>query len=243
MYEIFSQISSFLSQPLIRLAYGFEGFPMLAALFLGLVGAVAPCQFTGNLGAITIYGNRSLQTKIPWLHIVWFTLGKIVVFSSLGLMVWLLGHEFQDLLPLFFPLVRKIVGPFLILIGLFMIGIIKMNWFITLGKIPERLKEGKLGAFFLGIGFSLGFCPTMFLLFFVTLMPIVLSTSYGVILPSIFAIGTSLPLLIAIFLIWYFDISGTIMKKKGRKIGAIVQKVSGWIMIILGFLDTVAYWL
>ncbi|EKN63499.1 sulfite exporter TauE/SafE family protein [Schinkia azotoformans] len=242
MYEIFSQISNLLSQPFMRLAYGFEGTPILAALFLGVVGAVAPCQFTGNLGAITIYGNRSLQNKIPWLHIIWFTMGKMVVFSSLGLLVWLLGREFQDLLPLFFPWIRKTVGPFLILIGLFMIGIIKMTWFITLGEVPERLKEGKLGAFFLGVGFSLGFCPTMFLLFFVTLMPIVFSASYGVILPSVFAIGTSLPLIIAIFLIWYFGISGSNMKKKGRKVGAIIQKVSGWIMIVLGTLDTITYW-
>lgn len=226
----------------MRLAFGFEGIPILAALFLGLVGAAAPCQFTGNLGAITIYGNRSLQNKIPWHEIIWFTLGKIVVFSSLGLSVWLLGREFQDLLPLFFPWIRKMVGPFLILIGVFMIGFFKMNWFITLGKIPERWKEGKLGAFFLGVGFSLGFCPTMFILFFVTLMPIVLSTSYGVILPSVFAIGTSLPLIIAIFLIWYFDINGTIMKKKGRKVGAMIQKAAGWMMIILGTLDTITYW-
>lgn len=242
MYEIFSQISGFLSQPFMKLAYGSEGIPILAALFLGLVGAVAPCQFTGNLGAITIYANRSLQNKIPWFHIIWFILGKIVVFSGLGLLVWLLGREFQDQLPLFFPWIRKTVGPFLILIGLFMIGIIKMNWFISLGEIPERLKEGKLGAFFLGVGFSLGFCPTMFILFFVTLMPIVFSTSYGVILPSVFAIGTSLPLIIAIFLIWYFNISGSTMKKKGRKVWAIIQRLSGWIMIGLGIFDTMTYW-
>lgn len=226
----------------MRLAYGFEGTPMIAAFFLGLVGAVAPCQFTGNLGAITLYGSRSLQEKVPWLHIIWFTIGKIVVFTSLGLMVWLLGREFQNQLPAFFPWIRKLVGPFLIFIGLFMIGIFKMKWFITLGKIPEKLKEGKLGAFFLGVGFSLGFCPTMFILFFVTLMPIVLSTSYGVVLPSIFAIGTSIPLIIAIFLIWYFDINGKQVKKKGRKVGAIIQKVSGWMMIVLGVFDTMTYW-
>ncbi|MEC1743317.1 sulfite exporter TauE/SafE family protein [Schinkia azotoformans] len=94
----------------------------------------------------------------------------------------------------------------------------------------------------MGVGFSLGFCPTMFILFFVTLMPIVLSTSYGVILPSIFAIGTSLPLIIAIFLIWYFGISGYNMKNKGRKVGVIIQKISGLIMIVLGILDKITYW-
>lgn len=35
MYEIFSSISSLLSQPFMKLAYGFEGTPILAALFSG----------------------------------------------------------------------------------------------------------------------------------------------------------------------------------------------------------------
>lgn len=183
-----------------------------------------------------------ITKKIPWLEVISFTIGKIVVFSGLGLIVWILGKEFQDALPLFFPWVRKLIGPLLILIGLFMIGLFKMNWFISLGKIPNRLKEGKLGAFFLGVGFSLGFCPTMFILFFVTLMPIVLSTSYGMVLPSVFAIGTSLPLLIAIFLIWYFDLSGKVMKKKGRQIGSVIQKAAGVFMLILGAFDTITYW-
>ena len=243
MYDIFSSMSNLLSQPFMKLAYGFEGTPILAALFLGLVGALAPCQFTGNLGAITIYSNRSLQSKIAWTDVIWFTLGKVVVFTSLGFIVWLLGREFQEYLTLIFPWIRKIIGPVLILLGLFMLGLFKMNWSVTLGKIPERLTSGKSGAFFMGVGFSLGFCPTMFILFFVTLMPIVLSTTFGFVLPSIFAIGTSMPLIAAIFLLWYFDMSGAAMKKKGRKIGAIVQKTAGTFIIVLGFFDTLTYWL
>lgn len=241
MYEIFSQLSSLISQPFMKLVYSFEGTPILAALFLGLVGALAPCQFTGNLGAITLYSNRTVQNKAAWSDVIWFTLGKMVVFSSLGIIVWLLGQEFQDSLTLVFPWVRKIIGPVLIVIGIFMLGLFKMNWMITLGKIPDGLKSGRVGAFFMGAGFSLGFCPTMFILFFITLMPMVLSASYGVILPSIFALGTSMPLIVAIFLLWYFDMSGAVMRKKGRKVGSIVQKAAGVFMIVLGFLDTVIY--
>lgn len=98
-----------------------------------------------------------------------------------------------------------------------------------------------MGSFLLGVSFSLGFCPTMFVLFFVTLMPVVLSASYGVVLPSLFALGTSVPLFIAIFLIWYFGAGGAVMKK-GRKLGWYMQKGSGVILIMLGVLDTITYW-
>lgn len=60
MYQVFSDISNFLSNPFFNLANQWEGIPLLSAFILGLVGALAPCQFTGNIGAITIYGNRSL---------------------------------------------------------------------------------------------------------------------------------------------------------------------------------------
>ncbi|WP_407270619.1 sulfite exporter TauE/SafE family protein [Radiobacillus sp. PE A8.2] len=242
MYQVFSDISNFLSDPFFTLANQWEGIPHLSAFILGLVGALAPCQFTGNIGAITIYGNRSMQQKIPWLHIFLFILGKIVVFSGLGLIVWILGKEFQGNLTLVIPLIRKAIGPMLILIGIFMAGFLKMRWTINIGKIPELyLKDSKLGSFLMGVSFTLAFCPTMFILFFMTLMPVVLSTSYGPILPSIFGLGTSIPLLLAVFLIWYFELGGTLMKK-GRKFGIVVQRLAGCLLIILGILDTVTYW-
>lgn len=230
-------------EPFLNLGHSTENIPLLSAFLLGIVGALVPCQFTGNLGAITIYGNKSLQKGLVWADIIFFIAGKIVVFSGLGLLIWLLGSEFESTLTLYFPWIRKIVGPMLIMIGLFMIGFINIYKSFSLGRIPEKfLKKGKLGSFLMGVSFTLGFCPTMFVLFFVTLMPMALSVSYGALLPSIFAIGTSLPLIMAVFLIWYFELSGKFMNKKGRSIGLIVQKMAGWMMILLGILDTLTYW-
>lgn len=131
----------------------------------------------------------------------------------------------------------------MIVIGLFMIGVLKFYKTLSFGSIPKRFQEkGNLGAFLMGVSFTLGFCPTMFSLFFVTLMPMATAVSYGAILPVIFAIGTSVPLLIAIFLIWYLDLGGKLIKKKGRKIGNAVQKLAGIILLILGVLDTITYW-
>lgn len=130
----------------------------------------------------------------------------------------------------------------LALVGLYLLGIFKMYWNVTLFKIPERfLKKGKIGSFLMGFGFSLAFCPTMFVLFFVTLMPLVYSTSYGVLLPSVFAVGTSVPVILFILILWYLGFSGTLMKK-GKQAGRFVQKAAGIVMILLGILDTITYW-
>lgn len=242
MYEFFSTISNFLSQPLINIVLNTRDIPIIFAFILGLVGALAPCQFTGNLGAITLYGNKSFQMNVAWKEVVFFTLGKIAVFSSFGLLVWIFGSEVKTTMTVYFPWIRRIIGPMFILIGLFFLEFIKFSKTISLGGIIKGFqKEGSLGAFLMGVSFSLAFCPTMFVLFFITLMPMAISVNYGMIMPPIFAIGTSLPLIIAVFLIWYLELGGRLMKK-GRRMGAIVQKVTGIIMLIIGVLDTITYW-
>lgn len=240
MYQFFQQISHFFSEPFMNAAYGTEHIPILSALLLGIVGALAPCQFTGNLSAITLFGNHSLQRKAAWSETFLFILGKIVAFSSLGLVVWILGTEFQQSLITYFPWIRKLLGPMLIIIGLYLLGLFTMRWTLTLWKSKPE-KRGKIGSFLLGLSFSLGFCPTMFILFFIVLMPMALAVPYGVIMPSIFAVGTSIPLIFAVFLIWYFGLSGAFMKK-GRKIGLIVQRIAGTIIIFIGIIDTITYW-
>src|SRR3954466_6652313 len=122
MYSLLSQISSVLSKPFISMANSLESWPIVFALILGLVGALAPCQLTGNISAVTLYGNRSFQKKIAWKDVIYFTLGKIVAFSILGIFVWLLGKEIEQNITLYFPWLRKIMGPLLIIVGLFMLG-------------------------------------------------------------------------------------------------------------------------
>ena len=123
-----------------------------------------------------------------------------------------------------------------------MMGFIKLRGTINLFKGSKEYKqETPFGSFMLGFSFSLAFCPTMFILFFVTLMPIVLASPYGFILPSIFAFGTALPLLIFIFIIWYLGGGGVLMKR-GRKLGIVIQRLSGIFMLFLGIVDTLTYW-
>ncbi len=45
MYDLLSKISYFLSKPFFNVFYSVESIPLIAAFVLGLVGALAPCQF------------------------------------------------------------------------------------------------------------------------------------------------------------------------------------------------------
>ncbi|MFC7687028.1 sulfite exporter TauE/SafE family protein [Ureibacillus sp. GCM10028918] len=242
MYSTLSQISQIISQPISIYLNSFDHSPFVIALLLGLIGAFAPCQLTGNISAITLYGHRTIQIDQNFGEIIAFIGGKVIVYSSLGLLAWLFGQSFESKLTEFFPMIRKAIGPFLIVTGLILLGIMKLrflNWLSSF--LPTYKKAGKLGSFLLGASFAVAFCPTMFVLFFVWLMPTVASTSYGFILPAIFGIATSIPLILLLWLIWYFDIKGLVMKKS-MKIGRLIQKTAGIILLIVGVLDTITYW-
>lgn len=171
-----------------------------------------------------------------------FILGKIVVFSGLGLFAWLFGQSFETKMTLYFPIFRQAIGPIMLMTGLVLLGLLKLKFLNRLSTlIPPVMKGGKLGSFLMGASFSIAFCPTMFVLFFVWLMPIVTSTTYGFILPSIFGVATSIPLLIMLLFIYLFDAKRLILRTS-MKMGRVIQKVAGILLLLLGIVDTITYW-
>ncbi|MGH0462604.1 sulfite exporter TauE/SafE family protein [Bacillus cereus] len=238
MFSTISEWSYQFMSPLMDVANATKSVPLLFAFLLGVVGTLAPCQLTGNISAVTLYGNQSLQKGHTWKHILLFILGKIIAFTMLGLFVWFLGKEIQQILTLYFPWLRKIIGPLLILMGLMLAGIIKGRNFFSIKFIR---KQNEVGSFLLGFFFSLAFCPTMFVLFFGTLIPLSFSYNYGYLFPTFFSIGTALPIVILMFIISYLGLNGALLKKS-RKIGKSIQLIAGALLILIGLYDTALYW-
>ncbi|MFA2819003.1 sulfite exporter TauE/SafE family protein [Bacillus wiedmannii] len=238
MFSTISEWSYQLMSPLMDVANATKSIPLLFAFLLGIVGTLAPCQLTGNISAITLYGNQSLQKGHAWKHILLFILGKIIAFTTLGLFVWFLGKEIQQILTLYFPWLRKIIGPLLILMWLMLAGIIKGRNFFPIKFIR---KQNEVGSCLLGFFFSLAFCPTMFVLFFGTLIPLSFSYNYGYLFPTFFSIGTALPIVVLMFIIFYLGLNGALLKKS-RKIGKIIQLITGVLLILIGLYDTTLYW-
>lgn len=247
VYSFLNELSVFLSQPFSAVAHS-TNVLFISALFLGFVASMAPCQLSANLGAISYFGHRGTHLKQAGLEFLFYLLGKIVVFTALGFLFWWLGERFTtESIPLF-VFARKLLGPLLILLGLFFIGWIQLpgNMGAKLSNALENFSKrvgGNKGAFLLGAAFSLGFCPTMSWIFFGLLMPMVLEsgTASGLALTPIFAIGTAMPLL---FFFGLFVGAGLdrFMLKKARTWGQRVQVAAGVFLVLLGMVDTITYW-
>lgn len=244
MYEFFSKISNLLGGPLFNAAQ--TDIALIAALFLGFVGSVAPCQLSANAAATMYFGNRQVQAKLRWMEVVLYLAGKVVVFSGFGILFYLFGREISTEFIPFFSWSRKLLGPLLVVIGFVLLGFIRLRFSMGTrlsawlqGK-SKRL-GGKNGAFLLGAAFSLGFCPTMFVLFYGSLMPLVMSAPYGFALPSVFAIGTAMPLLLFAGLAVGFGLDQKMIRKTKRW-GLVVQRFAGTLLLVLGIADTATYW-
>jgi cytochrome c biogenesis protein CcdA len=116
----------------------------------------------------------------------------------------------------------KLLGPVLIILGLVMFGVIKIN-INAKNETLEKLKalvatKGYLGSLFLGMLFALAFCPYSGVLFFGILTPLILKSQEALVLPLFFALGTGIPVIIFSFIIAFS------MQKMSRAF-AVVTKV------------------
>lgn len=188
--------------------------PVITAFLLGLMTSISPCPLATNIAAIG-YISKDLQSKRKiFLNGILYTLGRVISYTLLGIILILILKQGSSI----FKIQRAIgsygelfIGPLLILIGLFMLGIIRIN--ISLfGRLSSRMGEkanggNGWGALMMGVIFALAFCPYSGVLYFGGLIPLSVSAAGGFTLPVFFAIATGLPVIIFAFIL-AFSIAG-----------------------------------
>lgn len=246
-YVFLSQLSAALSGPLS--AFNSEtGAPVLTAFTLGLIGAAAPCQLSANLAALAYVSQPGTGLRRTAEGIGAYLCGKVIVYSVIGLVVLVFGLSVVSgsSLP-FFAVMRKALGPVLVLTGLLMAGVIRLPFSIgdnlSLRVARSARRRGSRGAFLMGAGFSLAFCPTLFLLFFTLLLPMSMRTPGGFAFPGLFAIGTAVPLLVLGPLVSLGVLGAQGLAGKTRRLDRLVRVGTGVLFVLVGINEIVNYWL
>ena len=178
--------------------------PILTAFLLGVLTSISPCPLTTNITAIAYISKEIKTAKHTLLNGIFYTLGRGASYTILATLIYFGLSAFQ-ISSIFQGWGDKVLGPVLIIIGLIMFGIIKIN-FSKGGEKIEKIKmwlsqKGFIGSFLLGMLFALAFCPYSGVLFFGALIPLVLKSAEGLLLPPIFALGTGLPVILFSFII------------------------------------------
>ena len=195
-------------EELLNNLYANNSAPVVSALTLGLLTAISPCPMATNITAIGFIGKDMGDRNRVFYNGLIYTLGRTVAYTLLALTLYL-GADQLKISGVFQLYGEKIIGPLLLLIGIFMLGLIQIN-FPAFNRITEGLrKRNKFtywDVFLLGAIFALAFCPYSGVLYFGMLIPLTVSTS-GLHLPVIFAVATGIPVILFAWLI-AFSLSG-----------------------------------
>jgi cytochrome c-type biogenesis protein len=177
-----------------------SSIPVLTALLLGLITAIAPCPMATNITAVAYITRNVKDRKYAVITGSLYTLGRMVSYSLLGILIIAAGLEIPWVSSTVQSVGEKVLGPLLIVVGFLMLFIDRLAFGSGGGKLASlgnRLASwGMAGGFLLGVIFALAFCPYSAVLFFGALIPVALKSTGGVALPAVFAVGTGLPVLV-----------------------------------------------
>jgi len=209
--------------------------PLLAALALGLLTAIAPCPLATNITATAFIAKTINSKKKVLLSGLLYTLGRMFSYTAIGAIIYFGASTFQ-IAKLFQGNGEKYIGFVLVILGLIMLDIIKLN-FIKGGNWIDQLSDkfktkGLLGAFLLGALFALAFCPYSGALFFGMLVPMTIKS--GLVMPVLFSVGTGLPVILFAFVIAFSMEKLGIYFKAITKIEKIMRVLAGVTFIVTG---------
>lgn len=168
-----------------------------SALWLGVLTSISPCPLATNIAAISYIGRRVDNTRHVLLAGLLYTIGRVVAYVGLAFLVVGTALSVPGVSQFLQKYMHLLLGPTLIIVGMFLVGLVKIN--IGGGGVSESVKQrvdrlGTWGALALGVLFALAFCPTSAALFFGNVMAS-LSAGSTILLPLLYGIGTSLPVI------------------------------------------------
>ena len=179
--------------------------PWLSALVLRLMTAISPCPLATNITAVGFISKDIENRHRVFINGLLYTLGRAVTYTTIALIIFLGADQFK-FSGFFQRYGEKFLGPLLIVIGLFMLGILKINvpsFGGLASKMQNKTRWGYLDVILLGLVFALAFCPYSGVLYFGMLVPMTITSASGLYLPVIFALATGIPVIFFAWLLAY----------------------------------------
>lgn len=206
--------------------------PVLTAFLLGLLTALSPCPLATHIAAIGFIGKDIEDRKRIFLNGLLYTLGRVLSYTLLGVILIMVlkgGASMFGIQQTVGVWGEFVLGPLLVAIGLFMLFADRLNLpkFGFNGNAEGLVKKGGWGALLIGILFALAFCPTSGVFYFGMLIPLSATVSAGYLLPVVFAVATSLPVLVVA---WVLAFS---VQQIGRLYGR-MQVLQRWMNLLVG---------
>lgn len=208
-----------------------------SAFWLGILTSISPCPLASNIAAIGYIGKRLDHPGTVFLSGLMYTIGRMLTYILIAALLVASVLSIPRAALFLQQNMNKALGPILIVVGILLLDIIKFRLpGISAGsQLAGRVERwGIWGAGLLGLLFALSFCPVSAALFFGSLIPLAVDHQSSIMMPTLYGIGTALPvvvfaLLIALGAKWVgktFD-KISVFEKWARRITAIAFVLVG----------------
>lgn len=230
-----------------------SGIGIASAFAAGLISFLSPCVLPLVPGYISFMADQSLddverqifsRDRLAILALsLFFVLGFSLVFVLLGAGATFLG----GLLARYRYQANIVGGVIVIVFGLFMLGVLRLNWLQREFRFHGDIKGGRaVSALLLGIAFAFGWTPCIGpILGAILTVSATSNTGAGASLLAIYSLGLGVPFVVAaLFTDWFLR-----HMRRVRRFGPILHKGAGVLLIVMGiamvtgYLNTFSFWL
>lgn len=211
--------------------------PFVSALWLGILTSISPCPLATNIAAVSFLSKKINHPKLVLQSSIAYTVGRMFTYAVLGVIIITSLASVPAIANFLQKYMNRILGPILLIVGLLLLDIIKINipsFSISQDKQTALAESGAKGSFILGVVFALSFCPIAAALFFGSLIPLALKSTYGIILPFFYGIGTGIPVVIFALGIAMGVTSFSKWFRKATVLELYMRKITGIIFILVG---------
>lgn len=215
--------------------------PLLSALLLGLMTAISPCPLATNITAIGFISKDIKSKRKVFCNGVIYTLGRSITYIGIGLIL-IMGANQLQLSRTLSVYGEKLIGPLLLVIGIFMLDAIKIP-LPGFGSLSERIEKRQSNSFLhvllLGVIFALAFCPYSGVLYFGALIPMSIGSGQGLPMLFIFALATGLPVIIFSWMIAFTVNKVGVFYNRMKSFEKWFRKVIAVLFILVGIYYTI----
>ena len=210
------------------------------ALIAGVISITSPCfipLLPGYISYIAGVDESGPSRRRVLLAASLFVLGFALVFTALGATASLLGSVLLQKL----PIIVKVAGVFVILMGLATLGVLKIPFLYREKRLDlNRIRSGPAGALPLGMAFAFGWTPCIgpILGGILAAAATTQTASKGALLLLIYSLGMGLP----------FILFAVAFSKAGRTVGflkrhsLVIERLGGGVLVAMGLLLITGYW-
>ena len=208
--------------------------PAVTALLLGLLTALSPCPLATNIAAVGYIAKHIDSGRSAFVKGLLYTLGRMLAYTLLGVVLIAVlqsGASVFGIRKFVAVYGEMLLGPVLVVAGLYILFGSRLNLpSFGFGGSGERIaRRGNAGALLLGVLFAMAFCPTSGVFYFGMLIPLSATTPMGYLLPVLYAVATSLPVL---------AVAWTLAFSAGR-IGMVYSSMKAlqkWLNLVVGIM-------